>query len=150
MAKYNSITRHIAFLNNINVNIETGCWEWNKSLNGNGYAQFITIRGHIYSFEYYIGSDRANMSVCHRCDVRKCVNPFHLFLATHNENMKDGVNKGRFKNNGKPIDYSKHPSISFYMRHNCRCDGCIRAYKIKKKEYEINRKFKKKSSFLNK
>jgi hypothetical protein len=42
--------------------------------------------------------------IAHRCDVRVCVNPDHLFLATDKENMADCFKKGRHPTNlGKKL-----------------------------------------------
>lgn len=35
--------------------------------------------------------------VLHRCDVRRCFNPEHLFLGTHKDNMEDRDSKGRVR-----------------------------------------------------
>lgn len=36
------------------------------------------------------------MLVCHKCDVRHCVRPDHLFPGTQSDNIRDALRKGRF------------------------------------------------------
>lgn len=47
------------------------------------------------SYEVSFGDIPNGLHVCHHCDVRCCINPSHLFLGTHKQNMEDKVNKGR-------------------------------------------------------
>jgi HNH endonuclease len=78
----------------------SGCWLWIRHRNASGYGTVKafgtkSMLAHRASWMIHVGSIPEGMCVLHRCDTPACVNPEHLWLGTHLENMRDMDRKGR-------------------------------------------------------
>jgi hypothetical protein len=77
----------------------SGCQIWLGQLVNTGYG-VLRISGkpilaHRASWIAHNGPIPDKGCVLHRCDVRPCVNPSHLFIGTRIDNNKDRHDKGR-------------------------------------------------------
>jgi hypothetical protein len=77
----------------------SGCHVWQGSCNPGGYPT-ITLHGqrhlvHRLAWTLRYGTIPKGFELCHRCDERRCINPDHHFVGTHQANMADMREKRR-------------------------------------------------------
>ncbi|MGH1502812.1 MAG: HNH endonuclease signature motif containing protein [Acidimicrobiales bacterium] len=73
------------------------CHEWKaaKQRYGMFNAGGVMVRAHRLAYVLEYGGIPEGAHVLHHCDNPGCVNPEHLFLGSHRDNMKDKERKGR-------------------------------------------------------
>lgn len=80
-------------------NSDTGCWEWTAQCDMYGYGRISRNKhpalAHRVSYEIHKGPIPRGALIMHSCDNRSCVNPDHLSVGSHKDNMADMVSKGR-------------------------------------------------------
>jgi len=81
---------------------DSGCWEWRRSNDGDGYGvlhwrmrERHEQRAHRIAWILTFGEIPEGRLVCHKCDNPPCCNPMHLFLGDSASNNADMVSKGR-------------------------------------------------------
>jgi hypothetical protein len=87
------------------INRTESCWLWTGTKERNGYGQVYAIKdgrgrnvrfyAHRVAYALAHGYTPAEYEVMHSCDVPGCVNPDHLSLGTHQQNIADREAKGR-------------------------------------------------------
>src|SRR5258708_3006328 len=91
------------------------CWLWTGEIQPHGYGLLhksgrrhrSPYRAHRLSWELAYGPIPDDLCVLHRCDVRACVRPDHLFLGSRADNQADMREKHRGRNGG--LTGASHP-----------------------------------------
>jgi hypothetical protein len=111
------------------------CWIWTGSHDMNGYGTFSVkdgqkkrkLRAHRMAWVYSEGqSIPEGMTVDHLCRVRNCVNPGHLEMVTHAENIHRRPLQKREHGWGNPANQRTCPKCgssfcrTWMPHHVCR------------------------------
>ena len=86
--------------------MEDACHLWTAQLDKDGYGQFSIagvnkFQAHRLAYEFFVGPIPAGKIVMHTCDRPRCVNPDHLRVGTQADNMRDKMQKGRWRGGRK-------------------------------------------------
>jgi hypothetical protein len=84
------------------------CWIWTGPLDTWGYGVFWTdaeegeyrfLFMHRWALEQVIQRPLGwHEMALHKCDVRACVNPFHMYVGDGSHNMNDRLRRGSLRN----------------------------------------------------
>jgi DNA-binding transcriptional LysR family regulator len=82
---------------------DNGCHIWTGAKCSSGYAR---VNGGLL-LNRLIQMDRFGpvppwLFTCHTCNVRGCINPDHIYLGTHDDNMRDYAQTDDRKGEGNP------------------------------------------------
>jgi hypothetical protein len=79
-------------------NIEVDCWMWTGDIDGDGYPRTqkdkVNIRMHVFACSLLNGPQPDGMYALHGCDIRRCVNPNHLYWGTAELNRRESLAMG--------------------------------------------------------
>lgn len=122
----------------ISIDSVTGCWKWTGYIKSNGYGTVgIGTReqgkDHAHRFVYsrLVASIPEGLEIDHLCRNRSCVNPTHMRLVSHAENMRVARNWNREKTHCKHGHEFTEDNTGITAQGFRFCKACRRARSAK-------------------
>ena len=106
------------------VEVVGDCWLWTVVACENTYGTTsgpIRIRtgegvAHRASWVIFRGPIPDGLWVLHHCDERRCANPYHLYLGTRQDNVRDIVSRGRQGNRLKAREAAREALDRIFIK----------------------------------
>lgn len=122
-----------------NVQKGDGCWLWTGKKRADGYGEIEhgkrILKAHRVSLEMTGVTIPRGAEVCHHCDNPSCVNPAHLFVGSHTDNMRDMAAKGRAQPSGARGEAHGAAKLSAEQVEAIRAD--MRAQRVIAEDYGV-------------
>jgi Autographiviridae endonuclease len=124
----------------------SGCLIWQRNRHPQGYgvlktADHRSVYAHREAWARTFGRVPSGLHVLHTCDNPPCIEPAHLFLGTHADNMGDMVRKGRASQaptcSGERHPFAKLTDAQVVEIRRARSEGV--PVKVLAKTYRISR-----------
>lgn len=111
----------------------SGCWLWIGARKEKGYGHMLVGRqfklAHRLSWELHHGPIPDGMVIRHRCDVPCCVNPDHLEIGTHKENIWDCIRRGRARRGRLCGEQASQSKLTWHQVNEIRNSGGYYGYR---------------------
>jgi hypothetical protein len=123
------------------VEFTMDCWIW-RGAKSQGYGSFNlkrykTIAAYRYSYDFFMGKNRAGLQLDHICRNRLCVNPAHLEPVTQKVNIMRGIGFAAI-NARKTHCKNGHEFTleNIYLRKDGgrKCRKCIKIYNKRRRD----------------
>lgn len=117
----------IKILANVAKDAATGCWNWMRAKDRDGYGSTCVngkrVSSHRAAYEVFVGPIPQGLFLDHLCRNPSCCNPAHLEPVTNRENLMRGVRKTLQTHckNGHPLDGG---NLKPTKRGNRQCRVC--------------------------
>ena len=129
-----SIVQRVRFLEHVaKTDGGKGCWIWTARVDNFGYGHFKvkgrSLKAHRVAWTISNGEIPLDKLIDHLCRNPRCVNPAHMELVTHEENVRRGISPTAV-NSRKTHCPKGHPlsgdNLLMYKTRR-RCAECCRA-----------------------
>lgn len=94
-------------VNHPKVQRTRSCWVWTGPTT-KGYGTLGAKRVHRLSYAQNIGPLKPGLQICHKCDVKNCLRPSHLYQGTASDNLRDAYQRKRRRLQSESITHCKH------------------------------------------
>ena len=119
------------FWSKVSIGAPNECWLWEGGQQGEGYGSFKfdgqSQLAHRLAYKLLVGPVPGDMEFDHLCRVRRCVNPTHLEVVTHLENVRRGLGgRNQAQKTHCPTGHAYDLLNTYRYRGSRHCRACMR------------------------